>query len=347
MSTTVRDLDVALGSDDFSQPDLLRVAEAADALGIRHLWLTESKGRDAFVLLTQVAQRTHRIGLGTGIVNVFSRTPTALAQAAATLLESIPGRVVNLGLGTSGKALVERFHGVPFERPVSRLSEAVTVIDRAVGGDSLPTGGSVFSMSPVELNLHARRSALRIFVAGTGDATLRLAGAQADGWLPIWPSLRSGGEMLAIVNTAAVAANRPKPLVAAYIYGVVGSDATLADQVRASLAFYVAANGTAYRKLFLRYGYAAEVKRICAFWTRGDRVRARNSVTDEMLNDCALIGEPDSFLAGVGRFINVGVTWPVLRFPRQLSADQCIHMLEAISGASAPACRHDIAGRTE
>ncbi|HKC50062.1 MAG TPA: LLM class flavin-dependent oxidoreductase, partial [Myxococcota bacterium] len=88
-------------------------AKLAEDAGIDSLWAAEAWGRDAFSLLTQVAERTTRIKLGTGIVNIYSRTPAALAQHFATLDELSGGRVI-VGLGNSGPNVIEHFHGVPF-----------------------------------------------------------------------------------------------------------------------------------------------------------------------------------------------------------------------------------------
>ena len=89
-------------------------ARIADEVGVDSMWVAEAWGRDAFSLLTLVADRTKRIKLGTSIVNIYSRTPAALAQHFATLDELSGGRVI-IGLGTSGKRVIEHFHGVRFE----------------------------------------------------------------------------------------------------------------------------------------------------------------------------------------------------------------------------------------
>jgi alkanesulfonate monooxygenase SsuD/methylene tetrahydromethanopterin reductase-like flavin-dependent oxidoreductase (luciferase family) len=82
-------------------------------------WLTAATWRDVFSLLTEIALTTQLIQVGTGIANVFARTPSQLAMAAASLAALDPARRVNLGIGASTKVLVEGFHGVPFERPAA------------------------------------------------------------------------------------------------------------------------------------------------------------------------------------------------------------------------------------
>jgi len=79
-------------------------------------WAAEGQGKSAFGKLERWAVHTERIGLATGIVNVFSRTPAAIAQAVATLDAHSGGRAV-LGLGVAHPGVVEGFHGAEFERP--------------------------------------------------------------------------------------------------------------------------------------------------------------------------------------------------------------------------------------
>jgi alkanesulfonate monooxygenase SsuD/methylene tetrahydromethanopterin reductase-like flavin-dependent oxidoreductase (luciferase family) len=328
---SIADLDVAIGGNERSRSDAVLLARVADSLGIGNLWVTEGTGRDAFSVLTEMALATDRIGLGTGIVNVFSRTPSALAQATASVMELMGNRRFNLGLGTSGKLLMEKFHGIGFDRPVTRMQETVQIIDQVFTTGRLPTGGDVFDLGGLPLGIPVERDRLRIFVAGLSPRTLEVTGRFADGWLPIWPSIARGKETVETVRAAAREAGRPQPIVAGYLYGGVGSGTEIHNSVRATLAWYVAANGTAYRALFERYGYGEEVARICDLWSAGDREAARRSVDEAMLADTTLTGEPAEFLAAVGRFIDAGIDRPVLRLPKQLSTPACVHMLAALA----------------
>src|ERR687887_1197193 len=100
---------------------LLRRAEAA---GYDDLWTGETAGPDGFTPLALAAAHTERIRLGTGIVNPFTRGPAVLAQHAAALADAPGGRFV-LGLGCSSDVIVERWNGIPFERPLARMRAAV------------------------------------------------------------------------------------------------------------------------------------------------------------------------------------------------------------------------------
>lgn len=324
---SIHDIDIALGGTDFTRDELMLIARVADELGVGNVYITEGTGRDAFSILTEMALKTTRVGLGTGIVNVFSRTPSALAQSTASVMELMGDRRFNLGLGTSGKLLMQKYHGASFDRPVSRMSETVQIIDTAFRTGNLPDGGDIFPLAGLPLGIDAPRERLRIYVAGLSDRTLDVLGRHADGWLPIWPSIAHGGELLQVIRSAAEDAGRPQPLVSGYLYGGVGNDAGLRQHIRATMAWYLAANGTAYRRLFERYGYQEEVDTICGLWAAGEREEARRRVPDTMLADTALLGEPAAFLEAVDAFIGAGVDRPVLRLLGQLSAAQCVEML--------------------
>ena len=108
----------------FDRKELVECVRAADECGYDSFWLPEAWERDAFTNLTELATQTKRIQLGTGIVNVFSRSPSLLAMSSATLDEISGGRF-RLGLGTSGRRAVEEFHGARFERSLTHTARGV------------------------------------------------------------------------------------------------------------------------------------------------------------------------------------------------------------------------------
>jgi len=323
--------DIALGSDDRPAEETLDLIRLAEALGFANAWLTESRGRDVFVLLASAAGRTSRIGLGTGITNVYARTATTIAQAAGTIAELMPGRVFNLGLAASGRGLVELYHRVPFERPVARVRDAARIVDFILAEGRMPPAGPGERAGP-RLTLTPMRDRVRIFIAGSSDATLRFIGAEADGWLPVWPSRRHTPEQVATIAEAARATGRPLPDVAGYLYGGLDTDPDVVAATRDTLAWYIAANGEAYRKLFLRYGYDREVGEIVARWEAGDHRAAAAAIPREMLDDCALMAAPAAFADQAKAFVEAGIARPVLRVVRELSADRVAELLTETAG---------------
>jgi alkanesulfonate monooxygenase SsuD/methylene tetrahydromethanopterin reductase-like flavin-dependent oxidoreductase (luciferase family) len=330
---SIADLSISVGSMDFARTDLAHIARLADDLGVHTMLVTESTGRDAFALLAELAARTNHIGLGTGIVNIHSRTPTAIAAATATVMETMGDRPFTLGLGTSGRQLMQKYHGADFARPVSRLAEYVRIIDHTFRTGSLPDDSTMFPLAALPFGLELPpREQLSIYVAGLSDRTLKLTGRYADGWMPIWMSAAYGAELAQVVFDAAEAVGRPRPEVAAVSYGGVGESPELIRHVKATLAWYVAANGTAYRRLFERYGYGDEIEKICQLWTDGRREQAREAVSDQLLRDTTLLGSPQAFFAQVRRLADIGVSRAILRVPGQLSAAEVIDMLTRLAG---------------
>lgn len=328
-------VEIALGTDERSRADLVRIARRADDVGVPGAWFTEGVGRDVFTVLTEVALVTTRIRLGTGIINVFARTPTMIAQSTASVLELMAGRGFDLGLGTSGRGLVEKAYGVGFDRPVTRLSETVRIVDATFREHRTPGPLTVLQPEHFPFGVATDRGRLRIHVAGLGPSSLRVTGRYADGWLPIWPSIRGFATLRADVDRAAADADRPRPEVVAYVYGAVGEDERDRRTVRDTLAWYVAGNGTAYRHLFERYGYAEEVRRIYELWADGRRPEARQAVPDDLLDDTALLGVPGEFLARAERFAAAGVDRVVWRVPRQIETDEVLTMLNQLSTVAA------------
>ena len=125
------DLHVAL-STSYERGDIVSLGLAVEECGYGGLWLTELAARDAFSLLTEIALKTRRIELGTGIVNHYGRSPATLAQAAASLSEVLDGRPFNLGLGASSRAVIEGLHGLAYQRPYARMAEALQLIRLAL-----------------------------------------------------------------------------------------------------------------------------------------------------------------------------------------------------------------------
>ena len=122
---------LTFSSRDNNNAEPIAIARAADNFGYESFWTGASWGRDAFTVLTMLAAHTRRIGLGTGIVTVYSRTPGLIAQSIASLDVISGGRAI-LGLGSSGRIVIEDWHGVPFDHPVARTREYIEIIRMAL-----------------------------------------------------------------------------------------------------------------------------------------------------------------------------------------------------------------------
>ncbi len=167
----------------FSLAESIELTRTAEGLGYDSVWVPEAWGIDAVSVLGALAVKTERIRLGTGILNVFSRTPALLGQTAATL-DAISGGRFILGLGTSGPQVVAGWHGLPFDRPLQRMRETVEIVRQVVRRQPLRFEGEIFRLSQgLKLLSHPLRDRIPIYLATLTPAGLRLTGELADGWM--------------------------------------------------------------------------------------------------------------------------------------------------------------------
>jgi F420-dependent oxidoreductase-like protein len=166
---------------------------ALEKAGLDTIWVAEPYGFDSPTLMGYLAAKTETVEIGAAILNIYSRTPGALLQTAAGLDNVSGGRAV-IGLGASGPQVIEGFHGVPYDKPVTRTKEIVDILRRgmrreAVTSDGLyklplPADQGLGLGKPLKLLNKPERSAVPLFIAGLGPKSVEGAAEYADGWLP-------------------------------------------------------------------------------------------------------------------------------------------------------------------
>lgn len=278
-----------------SIPEQLTLVDHAESLGYDALFVAESWGREAFTRLGLFAAHTQSIRLGTGIVPVHSRSPTLLAQAAATLDEITDGRAF-LGLGLSSPAVIESWHGIEFEPGLRRQRETIEIIKQALSGDTVEYSGSVFDLEHFHLRFDPPRDSLPIYVAAQGPTNCQLVGEFADGWLPNripvsrLSSARESLEKGARKRNRAISSIETIP----YVTSCVLEDGEHArDRCREAIAFYVGAMGSYHYEAVARNGYRSVAETIHDHWQAGDHSKARDAVTSELLDEITLSGTPE------------------------------------------------------
>ena len=159
----------------------------AEKLGLDICWVAEAWGSDAPSPLGYLAARTDRLLLGSGVIQLGTRTPPLIAMTAMTLAQLSGGRFL-LGLGPSGPQVIEGLHGVPFARPLARMRETIEVLRQAFSGEKITYSGTQFQIPaagearPMRLSL-AANPAIPIYIASMSPRMLELTGTVADGWL--------------------------------------------------------------------------------------------------------------------------------------------------------------------
>ncbi len=307
--------------------------QRADALGYHSIWMGELWAADPFVTLAELAAKTSRIRLGTSIVNVFSRTPASIAQAIATLDVVSGGRAI-LGLGTSGRRVVERWHGVPFAQPIQRTREYIEIIRRMLSGGRVDYEGRLFRLERFQLELRPVQERLPIYLAALGPRNLRLTGELADGWLPAYVNPGCMEEQVAQVREGARAAGRAEAriVVAPEIYVCVTNDRNAAAAlVRAAAARSICGDGSFYAEQVRRAGFPGAVDEALRLWRAGQRDRAAASLPDAAIEAFAIIGSAGECRERLERLRAQGWDLPIVRFPRGAPKEMIAGAIEALA----------------
>lgn len=285
---------------------------AAEALGYDSVWTAEAYGSDAITPLAFIAAHTERIRLGTAIVQISARTPTATAMQLATVDALAGGGRVIAGLGLSGPQVVEGWYGQPWARPASRMRDTVAIC-RAVWRRDAPVvhDGAAISVpyrgddatgmgKPLRSILHT--SDLPIWIAAGGPRMVELTAEVADGWIPMGfrpelmatvfrPQLERGLACRAdgvtweqferapsvtvhITDDVRAAFDAAKPRIAMYVGGMGHPEANFHNQSMA------------------RVGFPEAAARIQELFLAGRRDEATAAVPDEFIDSGGLYGSP-------------------------------------------------------
>ncbi|WP_406438136.1 LLM class flavin-dependent oxidoreductase [Streptomyces sp. NBC_01613] len=278
----------------------------AEKLGLDVCWVAEAWGSDAPSALGYYAALTDRMLLGSGVIQVGTRTPVAVAQTAITLSNLSGGRFL-LGLGASGPQVMEGLHGVSFARPLARVRETVEIVRRVLDGGKLAYSGTEFGIPlpggdsvPMRLSTRAEHR-IPVYLAALSPAMLRLTGEAADGWLgtSFVPEGAAEAYFAHLDDGLARSGRRRADLdvcQGAEVAFAPDEDAlgAMVTGRKKELAFSLGGMGSAstnfYNNAYSRQGWAEVAAEVRERWQAGDRDGAAGLVTDEMVLGTTLIG---------------------------------------------------------
>ena len=173
-------------------------AEVADLerAGLDIVFVPEAYSFDAVSALGYLAASTDRVELASGILQLYTRTPTLTAMTAAGLDYVSDGRFT-LGLGASGPQVIEGFHGVPYDAPIARTREVVEICRQVWRRETLDHQGKYYTIplpadqgtglgKPLKLINKPVRERIPILIAALGPKNVELAAEIAEGWQPIF-----------------------------------------------------------------------------------------------------------------------------------------------------------------
>ncbi len=299
---------------------------ALERAGLDTVWVAEAYGFDSPTLMGYLAARTETVEIGAAILNIYSRTPTALAQTAAGLDNVSGGRAI-LGLGASGPQVIEGWHGMPYDKPLARTREVVEIVRAALRRETIDHQGRIFTIplpadqglglgKPLKMLTKPERPVVPIYVAALGEKNVQGTAEYADGWLPflyaperaddVWgDALRAGAaKRNADLGTLEISAGG---MVA------VGEDVKgMLDLARPMFALYIGGMGAKgknfYNELACRYGFEEEAAKIQELYLGGNKRDAEALVPLELLEMCNLVG-PESYVKErIAAFRDSGVT---------------------------------------
>jgi alkanesulfonate monooxygenase SsuD/methylene tetrahydromethanopterin reductase-like flavin-dependent oxidoreductase (luciferase family) len=304
---------------------LIERARIADQAGVHSVWVAEAWGRDAFTLLTLLAEHTAHTQLATSIVNIYSRTPAALAQHFATLDELSAGRAI-IGLGTSGSQVVEHFHGIKFNPALTRMREYVEILNLLMAGAPLNYSGKLFRLERgFTLRFDTVRKHIPIFIASLNRKSVEYTAQAADGWMPVMIPLSSLAKAIAEFRALVRDSGRDPHAVSVKAPGLihVTDDVERVKAIHAgTLAFYAARMGTFYAEQLTRFGFGSEVNAIKEAWATGGAAAATAAVAPRLLSESGYVGD----LSGA-----------VARLNAQQDSGVDLHPVEVDAGADAAA----------
>ena len=308
-----------------------RAAEA-ERLGYESAYVTHIAGRDSQAVLAAYATRTEKIKLGTGVLPIYSRTPVACAQIAATIDELAGGRLV-LGLGVSHRVTVENWYGQEIGKPVREMREYATTVRAILSGEPPPADNERFPTN-FQFMGYAARPEFPIYVAALSPKMLRLAGEIGDGvilWLCNPDYIRD--VVVPEVTKGRERAGKPLDgfdIVAAVPSAVTDEPEGARSKLRKDLVPYFSL--PFYRAMIERSGFEDDVAGFDAGMEKGDPEAAVGAISDRFLQTLTAIGSQSEAVASVERYLEAGATSPCIGGVAATDFDATLEALATLAG---------------
>ena len=297
-----------------------------ESAGLDIAWVAEAYGFDGPSFMGYLAARTNTITIGSGILPIYTRTPTLMAMTAASLDTLTDGRFI-LGLGASGPQVIEGFHGVKYDAPLGRTREIIDICRLVWKRERTQYDGKYYTLplppeqgtglgKPLKIIAHPRRADIPIWIASLGPKNVELTAEVANGWMPIF-FLPEKADSVWGADLAAGRAKRDPSLGELQITAgglvAIGDDmASMAELSRPMVALYVGGMGAKgrnfYNDLMCRYGWEREAEQIQDLYLEGRKDEAAALVPEEFLRLTNLCG-PEGFVKErIAAFAEAGVT---------------------------------------
>jgi probable F420-dependent oxidoreductase len=276
-------------------PDNAELFRRAEAAGYTDLWSGETNGPDGFTPLSLASAWTEKVRLGTGVVGVMQRGRALLAQETAALADASGGRFA-LGIGASSDRIIEGWNGMPFEKPLSKMSETVDFLRTALAGERAD-GGFKLERTPEEK--------VPIILAALRGKMLRLAVEKGDGaftnFLPLagLPKVVDGLE----------GAPDGFELLCRF-FCIPGEREQVEPLARFMFSSYITV--PVYEAFYRWLGYGEKIDEMVEAWNAKDRQKAAEVAPWDLIEEMFIFGPPEQMRDRLGAFVDGGITLPVI-----------------------------------
>jgi F420-dependent oxidoreductase-like protein len=299
--------------------------------GLDVVWIPEAYSYDAISQVGYLAAKTDRVEIGTGIVNVYSRTPALMAMTAAGCDYVSEGRFI-LGLGASGPQVIEGFHGVAYDKPMQRIKEYIDICRMTWRREPLvyegktvqvplPPGQGTGLGKPLKLINHPVRKDIPIWWASLMGLSVTATAEVADGWLPIFFDPEKFHDVWGDQLKAGLAKRDPalgQLQISAGGMVAIGDEfdgdgrARVLDFARPNVALYVGGMGARdqnfYNAIAQKYGYVEAAIEVQDLYLDGKKDEAAKAVPSELLEGTNLVGSKGYVKDRIAAYKEAGVT---------------------------------------
>ena len=330
-STLPKRLAVTLPASPLVSDTIARV-KWAEAEGYSDAWFADGGAPDSLTTAAALAAHTQNIRIGVAVTPVFTRTPVVLAATANTLGQVLPGRFI-MGLGASSQTMMNNWHGIPLEKPVTRVKNTAIMVRSMLAGeksnfdlDGLYSKG--YRQDPIDqpppLYLAALRPKMIEMAAEIGDGVI----------FNLWPQ-RALAKMVEHVKVGAEKVGkdwRSVEIVNRAMVLVTDDKAAARNLFRAAFAPYYAT--PVYNKFLAWAGFDTAADDITAGWAAKDRQKTAGAMSDALIDEIAVIGSAEECRARLQADMATGIHTQIIAPLAGASEADTQRTLEAFTAAN-------------
>ena len=284
--------------------DTIALAQQAEGQGYDDLWLADAGGLDALTLAPMILEKTKKVRVGIAVVPAYTRTPAVLSSTLTVIAEAFPERFVP-GLGTSSHTIIEGWHGLKLEKPLTRMRETVALMRSMLAGEKTAFEGQTlkskgYRQSPIE--------DVPIYLAALRPKMIEAAAEIADG---VILNLFPRSVLPKIIEHVAAGAERAGKkcddieIVCRHMVVVTEDKAMGRDAFRAAFSSYYST--PVYNKFLAWAGYEEAAREIREGWAAKDRERTAAALPDELVDEIGLIGPAEELQDLMRDYANGGI----------------------------------------